>query len=158
VESFLNASGVDRVIVYHHFTDEFSLFRACVAHGLELMPPPDPEQWEHIRRRAPSRPPDTVLTHPRRVPLKPDNHAGSSSDHLSGPDVPLPAAGVPFALESRASRGWVGVERDTNLPAHMLNRRRDVPLAWKTCHVTTRTRQSGLTFNVVERLKPRPPT
>jgi AcrR family transcriptional regulator len=41
-------AGVDRVTVYHHFPDELSLFRACVQHGLELMPPPDPERWAAI--------------------------------------------------------------------------------------------------------------
>jgi AcrR family transcriptional regulator len=45
ISAIAERAGVDRVTVYHHFPDERSLFRACVKHGLELMPPPDPTQW-----------------------------------------------------------------------------------------------------------------
>jgi AcrR family transcriptional regulator len=49
ISAIADRAGVDRATVYHHFPDELSLFRACVAHGLELMAPPDPAQWEAIR-------------------------------------------------------------------------------------------------------------
>jgi AcrR family transcriptional regulator len=48
ISAIAERAGVDRVTVYHHFPDELSLFRACVEHGLELMPPPDPAQWAAI--------------------------------------------------------------------------------------------------------------
>jgi AcrR family transcriptional regulator len=48
ISAIAERASVDRVTVYHHFPDERSLFRACVEHGLELMPPPDPAQWAAI--------------------------------------------------------------------------------------------------------------
>jgi AcrR family transcriptional regulator len=48
ISAIAQRAGVDRVTVYHHFPDERSLFQACVKHGLELMPPPDPARWAVI--------------------------------------------------------------------------------------------------------------
>jgi AcrR family transcriptional regulator len=48
ITAIAERADVDRVTVYHHFPDERSLFQACVKHGLELMPPPDPANWAVI--------------------------------------------------------------------------------------------------------------
>lgn len=41
-------AGVTRVTLYRHFPDDRSLFRACMQHGLDRWPPPDPEAWRRI--------------------------------------------------------------------------------------------------------------
>lgn len=41
-------AGVERLTVYRHYPDELSLFRACVLHGLDAYPMPDPQAWKEI--------------------------------------------------------------------------------------------------------------
>src|SRR5256885_3645523 len=41
-------AGVQRLTVYRHFPEEKDLFRACVVHGWESFPPPDPRPWASI--------------------------------------------------------------------------------------------------------------
>jgi AcrR family transcriptional regulator len=48
VSAIAERAGVERATVYRHFPDELSLFRACVAHGLETRPGPDPGAWSAI--------------------------------------------------------------------------------------------------------------
>src|SRR5919197_240772 len=48
VSAVAERAGVERVTVYRHFPDEEALFRACVAHGSALFPPPDPAPWREI--------------------------------------------------------------------------------------------------------------
>ncbi len=49
VSAVADRAGVERATVYRHFPDELSLFRACVTHGLETRPRPDPSGWARIR-------------------------------------------------------------------------------------------------------------
>ena len=47
-------AGVQRLTVYRHFPSDEDLLRACVVHGWERFPPPDPAQWRDVddpRRR-----------------------------------------------------------------------------------------------------------
>jgi AcrR family transcriptional regulator len=48
VSAIAERAGVERATVYRHFPDELSLFRACVGHGLQLYPGPDPSLWAAI--------------------------------------------------------------------------------------------------------------
>jgi AcrR family transcriptional regulator len=48
VSAVADRAGVERATVYRHFPDELSLFRACVTHGLEIRPGPDPSGWAGI--------------------------------------------------------------------------------------------------------------
>lgn len=41
-------AGVQRLTVYRHFPGEEDLLRACVVHGWERFPPPDPSAWRRI--------------------------------------------------------------------------------------------------------------
>jgi AcrR family transcriptional regulator len=41
-------AGVERPTVQRHFPDLATLFMACSLHGMQLNPPPDPEDWERI--------------------------------------------------------------------------------------------------------------
>lgn len=41
-------AGVQRLTVYRHFPGEEDLLRACVVHGWERFPPPDPLGWRRI--------------------------------------------------------------------------------------------------------------
>jgi AcrR family transcriptional regulator len=41
-------AGVQRLTVYRHFPGEDDLLRACVVHGWERFPPPDPSGWARI--------------------------------------------------------------------------------------------------------------
>jgi AcrR family transcriptional regulator len=38
-------AGVERLTVYRHFPTDEDLLRACVIHGWEQFPPPDPKAW-----------------------------------------------------------------------------------------------------------------
>lgn len=49
VSAVADRAGVERATVYRHFPNELSLFRACVTHGLETRPGPDPSGWAAIR-------------------------------------------------------------------------------------------------------------
>lgn len=49
IAAIAHRAGVQRATVYRHFPDDLSLFRACVAHGYEVAPAPDPEPWSAIR-------------------------------------------------------------------------------------------------------------
>lgn len=48
VSAIAERAGVERSTVYRHFPDELSLFRACVTHGLQIHPGPDPSPWAGI--------------------------------------------------------------------------------------------------------------
>lgn len=48
IKAIAERAGVERLTVYRHFPDELSLFRACVLHGLEAYPMPDPEPWKGV--------------------------------------------------------------------------------------------------------------
>jgi AcrR family transcriptional regulator len=41
-------AGVERATVYRHFPDDLSLFRACIAHGMNAHPFPDPAAWARV--------------------------------------------------------------------------------------------------------------
>lgn len=45
ISAIAERAGVQRLTVYRHYRDDLSLFRACVAHGLERLPMPDPGSW-----------------------------------------------------------------------------------------------------------------
>ena len=45
VSAIAERAGVQRLTVYRHFPDQTSLFRACVAHGWAVHPPPDHRVW-----------------------------------------------------------------------------------------------------------------
>jgi len=54
ISAVAERAGVQRLTVYRHFPREEDLFRACVVHGWERFPPPDPGPWRRIadpRRR-----------------------------------------------------------------------------------------------------------
>jgi AcrR family transcriptional regulator len=42
-------AGVQRLTVYRHFPRAEDLLRACVVHGWERFPPPDPGAWARVR-------------------------------------------------------------------------------------------------------------
>jgi AcrR family transcriptional regulator len=42
-------AGVTPRTFYRHFPTDLELFRACMAHGVERWPPPDPSPWREIR-------------------------------------------------------------------------------------------------------------
>jgi AcrR family transcriptional regulator len=48
ISAVAERAGVQRHTVYHHFPDMTSLFRACTAHGIRVMNPPDPEVWRRV--------------------------------------------------------------------------------------------------------------
>lgn len=48
ITAIAERAGVERATVYRHFPDDLSLFRACVSHGLDLYPGPDPSTWANI--------------------------------------------------------------------------------------------------------------
>lgn len=48
ITAIAERAGVQRLTVYRHFPDELSLFRACVSHGLEIHPGPDPARWAEL--------------------------------------------------------------------------------------------------------------
>src|SRR5881628_2229582 len=48
ITAIAERAGVQRLTVYRHFPDQLSLFRACVRHGLEIHPGPDPAKWTAI--------------------------------------------------------------------------------------------------------------
>ncbi len=41
-------AGVTRRTFYRHFPSDLELFRACMAHGTQRWPPPDPSVWRQI--------------------------------------------------------------------------------------------------------------
>jgi AcrR family transcriptional regulator len=41
-------AGVQRLTVYRHFPRDEDLLRACVVHGWERFPPPDPSAWARV--------------------------------------------------------------------------------------------------------------
>lgn len=41
-------AAVTRRTFYRHFPSDLELFRACMAHGTQKWPPPDPEKWRRI--------------------------------------------------------------------------------------------------------------
>lgn len=45
ISAIAKNAGVQRLTVYRHYPDELSLFQACVRHGLDKLPMPDPEKW-----------------------------------------------------------------------------------------------------------------
>jgi len=45
IKAIAERAGVERLTVYRHFPDERSLFDACVAHGLQTWPLPNPTAW-----------------------------------------------------------------------------------------------------------------
>lgn len=49
ISAIAERARVQRLTVYRHFPEERELFRACVAHGLNVMPLPDPTPWREIR-------------------------------------------------------------------------------------------------------------
>lgn len=49
VSAVAQRAGVQRLTVYRHFPRDEDLFRACVVHGWERFPPPDPQAWARIR-------------------------------------------------------------------------------------------------------------
>jgi len=51
ISAIAERAGVQRLTVYRHFPDQLSLFRACVTHGLEIYPGPDPARWIAIEDR-----------------------------------------------------------------------------------------------------------
>ncbi|MGH2704127.1 MAG: TetR/AcrR family transcriptional regulator [Actinomycetota bacterium] len=48
ISAIAERAGVERLTVYRHYPDERSLFRACVEHGLDALPMPDPGEWRGI--------------------------------------------------------------------------------------------------------------
>lgn len=48
ISAIAERAGVQRHTVYHHFPDLVTLFKACTAHGLSVIGPPDPETWRTI--------------------------------------------------------------------------------------------------------------
>ena len=49
VSGIAEQAGVERLTVYRHFPREDELLTACVSHGWERFPPPDPRAWVEIR-------------------------------------------------------------------------------------------------------------
>lgn len=49
ISAIAERAGVQRLTVYRHYPDDLSLFRACVHHGLSVLPLPDPGPWERIK-------------------------------------------------------------------------------------------------------------
>lgn len=106
-------AGVTRVTFYRHFPDEVSLFRACTAHGLQTMPPPDPERWRGV-----DDPEERLRTALRE--LYAYYHVAGQGLILIGRDMPLLSAEI-RALPSRMdvfrtmpavlTKGWPGGER-----------------------------------------------
>lgn len=48
ISAIAERSGVQRLTVYRHFSDETAVFQACTSHWLSLNPPPDPGGWAGI--------------------------------------------------------------------------------------------------------------
>lgn len=48
IKAIAERAGVQRLTVYRHFPDEFSLFQACSSHFLGQHPPPDIADWAPI--------------------------------------------------------------------------------------------------------------
>lgn len=48
ISAIAERAGVQRLTVYRHYPDDLSLFRACVDHGLSVLPLPDPGPWKRI--------------------------------------------------------------------------------------------------------------
>lgn len=48
ISAVADRAGVQRGTVYRHFPDEVALFRACVTHGYEVHPAPDPDLWSTV--------------------------------------------------------------------------------------------------------------
>jgi AcrR family transcriptional regulator len=48
IKAVAEKAGVQRLTVYRHFPDDFSLFQACTSHWFELNPPPDENDWLDI--------------------------------------------------------------------------------------------------------------
>lgn len=48
ISAIAERAGVQRLTVYRHYPDDLSLFRACVDHGLSVLPLPDPGPWKGI--------------------------------------------------------------------------------------------------------------
>lgn len=49
ISAVAGRAGVQRLTVYRHFPREEDLLRACVVHGWERYPPPDPGSWRRVR-------------------------------------------------------------------------------------------------------------
>ena len=48
ISAIAELADVERLTVYRHFPREEELFRACVTHGWERLPPPDHHAWATI--------------------------------------------------------------------------------------------------------------
>jgi len=48
ISDIAEKAGVERLTVYRHFPDDFSLFRACSGHWFEMNPLPDPAAWKDV--------------------------------------------------------------------------------------------------------------
>jgi AcrR family transcriptional regulator len=48
VSAIAERAGVERLTVYRHFPGEEQLYRACVTHGWERLPPPNQRAWAKI--------------------------------------------------------------------------------------------------------------
>lgn len=46
ISAVAERAGVQRLTVYRHFPDDFTLFEACTSHWLEQHPPPDAGGWQ----------------------------------------------------------------------------------------------------------------
>jgi len=52
IKAIAEEAGVQRLTVYRHFPDEFSLFQACTTHYLGLHPPPSLDEWAEIQNAS----------------------------------------------------------------------------------------------------------
>ncbi len=48
IKAIAERAGVQRLTVYRHFPDDFSLFQACTSHWLSYNPPPDAANWQEM--------------------------------------------------------------------------------------------------------------
>src|SRR5918995_7197902 len=52
ISAIAERAGVERLTVYRHFPDEYSMFEACTSHYATEVPGPDPTAWADIEEPA----------------------------------------------------------------------------------------------------------
>lgn len=52
IKAIAEKAGVQRLTVYRHFPDDFSLFQACTSHWFKLNPPPNMADWADVENAS----------------------------------------------------------------------------------------------------------